>query len=93
MFTEFKVAQSFTLENSFFAQYSRSELAQQKKRNKSKKRKSGSSSTEENDRPEDNIYDKNNGCHHFSSEDHRNLGADLCRVLHKVFIKNEQISE
>lgn len=33
------------------------------------------------------IYDSVLGCHHFTSEDHTKLGADLCHVLHKAFIK------
>lgn len=42
--------------------------------------------------PRDNpcyVYESVQGCHHFSSADHQKLGADLCEVINKVFVKSD----
>ena len=101
MFNDFKIVNSFTLENSFFARYTedeRNEINQriqkqiENESNKKKFLKQDSISTScvesihnEEDKSSKNIYDKVMGCHHFSNEDHIKLGEDLCHVLFKVY--------
>ena len=82
MFTDFKINNSFTLENSFF----------QKDEN------IPDPLTVENDccnavQPADAKdsngvkYDKQKHLHHFTAKDHCKLGSDLCYTLHKVFFR------
>jgi len=44
--------------------------------------------TEPRDKPS-YVYESVQGCHHFSSADHEKLGADLCEVINKVFVKSD----
>lgn len=93
MFNDFKILNSFTLENSFFARYTEIEIDQINTtiQNQLEKRANGDHSKgnskwdqilEDKKLSPSYVYESIQGCHHFNSADHEKLGADVCLVLH-----------
>ena len=93
MFNDFKILNSFTLENSFFARYTEAELEQitvtiqtqlEKRANGDNSKGSGKweQILEKKKQSPRYIYESVQGCYHFTAADHEKLGSDTCLVMH-----------
>lgn len=95
MFNEFKINNSFTLENSFFTkekccteEIETVACEQEAFEGSSDDLQSVKSNQTAEPSSPLKMYDEKEGFHHFNSEDHRQLGHDLCLTLHKAFVHN-----
>ena len=82
-FTEFKIQNSFTLENSFFKKLTAEDKKVMNEVMSGSKEKFFAASEVKNG------YDIKHSCHHFTTEDHMKLGRDLGYVFYKMLIKSE----
>jgi len=98
MFTDFKINNSFTLENSFFQIDPKAHLELQRQAegrpcpSPTKKDEVESESEGESDDsfsylPDGEAYDRKNMYHHFTAQDHITLGLDLCHTIHKIYYR------
>ena len=92
MFTDFKINNSFTLENSFFAKYTQQQIERMKEQGYKESPVLLDSMLDQPMTPS-MMYDQLIGCHHFSAKNHYQLGVDLCHTLHKVFIAEPNLHE